>query len=429
MIIQNLESISVNQRRKKILNALTSVFDELDPAAVCRKEVESLDIPVSGKLYIIGFGKAAYRMYSGVRSGISRKIDAAWIVVPDDQQFTPEYEELEVLYGSHPITSEKSVESTEKIISSVGGLSSEDVVLVLISGGGSALFEKPVEGVGIQQIASASQCLMDADADILELNTFRRHFSMVKGGKLARYLHPAKVYSLLISDVYGDDPAFVASGPLTFPSGNGNNLSTLIEKYGVKCPILKDMERNAEMEELNPDDMENVHQKIVLRNRDFVESICSIFVKWGVDYVNLGSNVNGNVKNVSRELMDALKRIWELKRSGFWFVLGGETTVNVTGEGMGGRNQEMALRMLQSMKKEDFVFTTIGTDGVDGKSPAMGAIVDTDLRERISNDEIEEYLDASDSYSILSKYGSAIITGPTGNNVSDVTLGYFDFEH
>lgn len=427
MIIQNLGSLSTNPRRRRILNSLPSVFNRLDPERVCRKHAESLSIRNTGKLYVIGFGKASLNMYNGLRAGIERRIDSAWIIVPEGQDHGQAFPELRILEGTHPDTGAMSVASTEEILDSIGVLTGDDTVIVLISGGGSALFEKPVDGITVEQISESSECLMRENADIYELNTFRRSFSMVKGGKLIRYLRPARVVSLIISDVYGDDPAFVASGPLSLPSGSSQTLSDIVGKYGKKCPNIMDMIPLADDSVLEPTELSGIHQKIILRNRDFVTEFCSLFEKWGVDYVSLGSGINGDVEEVSTGIMKTMRNIWNIKHSGFWFVLGGETTVEVSGNGSGGRNQELVLRMLSQMDSEDFLFLSIGTDGIDGKSPAMGGIVDSELRGKVTNKEIADCMENSDSYTLLNNHGCAIITGRTGNNVSDVTLGYIDF--
>ncbi len=427
MIIQNLDSLSSNQRRRMILESLPPIFEKLDPENVCRNSGEEIEIPTSGKLYIVGFGKASLKMYRGIRDALKRKVDSGWVIIPDDQNTDPEFPELKVLYGTHPKTGVKTVSSTRKVIDSMKNLNEDDTVIVLISGGGSALFEMPVEGISIGQIAEATECLMNADADIYELNSFRRFFSSVKGGRLAKYLRPAKVISLVISDVFGDDPSYIASGPLSRPSNSENTIDKIVVKFGQKCPMISKMAKHADETEPDPSDFLKVAQKIILKNRDFVDEVCKTFDKWGVDYVNLGSNVNGDVEEVSGNLIQALRYVWSIKGRPFWFVFGGETTVNVMGDGMGGRNQELALRILQLMGEEDFVFMAIGTDGIDGKSPAMGAIVDGDLRRTVTDVEITKYLSSSDSFSFLENHGSAIITGRTGNNVSDLALGYIDF--
>ncbi|AKA49361.1 hypothetical protein IX51_09895 [uncultured archaeon] len=427
MKVENLESVSTNPRRRKILEQLPDIFHKLDPENVCReKGAELKQSPKkSGRTYVIGFGKASLKMYKGIRSSFVDCIDGAYIIVPDDEIIDSTFPELTVLEGTHPVPDGKSVSSTEKILRSLEDLNEEDTVFVLISGGGSALFESPVEGVTIEDIGKASECLMDADADIYELNTFRKFFSRVKGGRLANLLRPARVIGLVISDVFGDDLSMIASGPLTYTEYKEQDLEDIIGKYGQRCPILKEMGSKSAIAGPDSSAFTNVQLHVVLRNRDFVNEFYNTFNHWGADCINLGSDVNGDVQSVADRVISIIRSARSIKRNGFWFTFGGETTVKVRGDGQGGRNQELSLRVLKRMKDQDFLFMSIGTDGIDGKSPAMGAIVDSELRKKLTDEEIDRSIASSDSYTLLNSYNSAIITGRTGTNVSDIAVGYF----
>lgn len=427
MEIQNLDRIGKTESRRKILNVLPEIFRKLDPENVSRYAGNELakDLGAAQNVYVVGFGKAAFKMYRGLRSALADHTKKGWVLVPDDELVESDFPELEVLRGTHPITGKKSQDSTDEILDGLKDLKKTDTVIVLISGGGSALFESPVTGVTIDEIGDASKCLMAADADIYELNTFRRFFSKVKGGKFAERVFPARVVALIISDVFGDDLQTIASGPLTPWQPVISDLERLIEKYGKQCTMLAGLRKRADEHEVPQTVFDRVEHRVILRNKDFIREFEKIFDQWDVDHINLGANVNGDVRLVSESLSAVLNETRKMKPKGFWFVLGGETTVDVTGEGRGGRNQELALRIMQHVSKEDFLFLSIGTDGIDGKSPAMGAIVDPWLRERVKNDEINKYLKDSDSFELLDKYDSAIITGRTGNNVSDIMLGYY----
>lgn len=428
MIIQNLDSLSTNARRKSILDEIPNIFSRLDPENVCQEKSKAImhSLDKTGDLYVIGFGKASLRMYTGVRKQLGSRIRNGMIVVPDDQELQSEFSELKVLHGTHPLTSQLSQESTENILDSLKSLKKEDTVIVLISGGGSALFESPVQGVTIQEIAKASECLMNADANIYELNTFRKFFSRVKGGKLVSFLKPAKVIALVISDVFGDDLSMISSGPLTPSPRKESDLIHLVSNYAGRCPILNSIKEKADLEPLNENDFDSVTQYIVLRNRDFVDAFSKTFDKWGVEHMNLGSDVNGDVEEVANRILCLLGDARRIKKNGFWFSFGGETTVQVRGKGKGGRNQELSLRILKGMRDQDFLFMSIGTDGIDGMSPAMGGLVDSELRKKISDSEIDEYLKRNDSFTLLNKYSCAIMTGRTGTNVSDIAVGFYD---
>ncbi len=427
MEIKNLDRIGSNSQRRKVLEELPGIFEDLDPGNVCRREGEALreEAENARRTFVVGFGKASYTMYSGIRESLGNRITSAWIIVPEDQDTGSDFPELKVLRGTHPITGSLTEQSTMEIARGLEGLDQDDLVVVLISGGGSALFEEPVQGVSIDDLAEGSKCLMDADANIYELNTFRKLFSRVKGGKFAKILYPAQVRSLVISDVFGDDIGTIASGPLTESKLDSSDLERIVSVYGKKCPAIARISSNAEFPALDRKYYENVRQKIVLKNSDFVHAFARTLGKSGKDCVMLGSDINGDVDMVAEELASMLHYIYILKGRGFWFAFGGETTVNVKGNGQGGRNQELCLRFLRRMKGQNFLLMCIGTDGVDGRSEAMGAIVDSDLRGKVSNDVIDQFLNESDSFTLLNCNGSAIITGRTGNNVSDVALGYY----
>lgn len=427
MRVENLSEIAFNQRRKLLLEWLPEAFRDLDPAKVTRDKANSLfnSMDNRGRVYVIGFGKAAFPMYCGVREALSVMIESAWIIVPDDEMPDHDFRELTVLGGTHPRTGSESERSTSQILEHVSGVKNEDTVVVLISGGGSALFEKPVKGVSIDDLADLSECFMDSGADIYELNTMRKHFSSVKGGKLANILYPARVIGITVSDVFGDDPGMIASGPLT--ETVSETLDEVIGKYGGKCPAISSIKQYADPPVMIRES-ERVEQHIVLRNSDFTGHFSSWIRGRGEACVSLGSLVNGDVGEVAGSVSVILGELRRITGRGFWFTFGGETTVDVRGSGRGGRNQELALRLMMKLRGNDFTVMCIGTDGIDGHSPAMGGIVDSELAMQIHDDEMEKYLSKSDSFTLLEKYRSAVLTGRTGTNVSDICVGYFGSE-
>ncbi|MEM0139930.1 MAG: MOFRL family protein, partial [Ferroplasma sp.] len=242
----------------------------------------------------------------------------------------------------------------------------------------------------------------------------------VKNGKLAKMLYPATVVSYIISDVIYNDLNVIASGPLAMPQYD-SALNEEIEMY-IKTPELKKLiSEHVENIPGNEKYFSRISYNIILKNLDFVEYIYS---KIDDEKINLGSDINGDVVQVADAIVSAIRSIYRLKNHGFWFVAGGETTVNVTGKGIGGRNEELVLRMLRLMENEEFLFASIGTDGIDGLSPAAGGIVDN----MTSIDGIDSYLNNNDSYHALLEHNGLIITGRTGNNVSDIIMGYYSGE-
>lgn len=428
MRINNFEEIAINSRRERILKMLPGIFEELNPENACRNAIRSYDseIKAAYRVHVLGFGKAAFGMYAGIRDYAIDKVATASIIIPDDADVGREFPELKVFRGTHPITTKLSMNSSIDALEAFSDLSEDDILIVLISGGGSALFEIPEEGFSIDDVADISKCLMNSDADIYELNTVRSAISKVKGGKLARYLYPAKVIALVVSDVMGDDLNIIASGPLQKRKQDEGDLQNILKKYREKCPMLIDkVSLRGNVPSVPNDYFMNVHCKVILRNKDFVDKLYHELSSQGEDVVNLGSGIKGDVVEVSQLLRSFVKDVSLLKGTPFWFVAGGETTVNVTGSGTGGRNEELALRFMQKLGKDDFLFMSIGTDGIDGSSPAMGGIVDAESKKSIGIAELETCLQNNDSYNLLKEHNGAIITGRTGNNVSDIVIGYY----
>jgi glycerate 2-kinase len=421
MQILNMDDIATSPGRKYALEKIEHVINSLNPGSAIEHYLDA-DMDNFDHIYVIGFGKASFSMYSGIRDKVAGKLSYAGIIVPEDEKHGENFPELDLLMGNHPYVSSLSVDSSKKLLSHVIGLSENDLVIVLISGGGSSLFEIPENGVSVEDIKDISKEIMENDGDIYTLNHIRSSMSSVKNGKLARHLYPAYVRAFIVSDVVFDDLNIIASGPLVQqPQVRG--LPDIIEKY-VKDSRLKAVASRAAVSgNLEDKYFAKVTNTIILKNRDFVDALYS---ELEGEKINLGSNVNGDVNVVSKRITDTLKGVWDIKGRGFWFVCGGETTVNVTGTGSGGRNQELVLRMMEYMSPaEIFTFISIGTDGIDGKSIAAGGIVDNTTK----IEGLDKYLENNDSYSALSTSHGAIITGRTGNNVSDIILGFYSIKN
>ncbi len=414
IMIENYKDLAITDTRGYILNIIDKTLNAMDPENVISRFIENNKIKFDYKrIFLIGFGKASFKMYKGIRPFIIDKLIYASIIVPEDEK-TDNYNELKILRGTHPFTSDLSVSSSVSMLSGLKNLNENDLVIVLISGGGSSLFEIPEDGVKIDDIKNISKTMMDNGADIYELNAIRSMLSKVKGGKLSTFLYPANVISFIISDVRNDDPSIIASGPLTAMDYKIDDVKRISLKY------LKNDENIIKMySKVDEKYFKKIKQYIILKNRDFLDYIYS-----NIDYdtVNLGSNFSGNVEELSLKLHEILKNIYSSKKRPFYFILGGETTVDVRGHGSGGRNQELVLRFMKNSSDYEFyTMASFGTDGIDGVSPAAGGIVDSEHK----INDIESYLNKSDSYNLLIKNHGAIITGRTGNNVSDIVIGFY----
>ncbi len=417
MAVNNIKDISFNDRRKFAVKLIDDMLQTLTPENAINN-VFNVNINIYKNVYLIGFGKASFRMYSGIRPKIINKLRYAGIIVPEDEVIGHNFTELRIYRGTHPYVSNASVNSSIELLRPLKNLNEDDLVIVLISGGGSSLFEIPEDNVSVDDIIEISKEIMNSGGNIYDLNIIRLGLSSVKGGKLASYLYPAHVKSYIISDVFYDDLGIIASGPLVREDYSGD-VQKISEKY-VKNPGLRDfINKNYRKNTLDMKYYERIENIIILKNKDFVDYL---YKNLDSNSVSLGSNINGDVNDVSNYLINILRNIYSVKRSGFWFVCGGETTVNVRGNGIGGRNEELCMKMLKLYNNdEQFLFLSIGTDGIDGLSPAAGGIVDNFTK--IEN--IDDYLKNNDSYNAL-KPGNIIMTGRTGNNVSDIILGYYN---
>ncbi|KQB34479.1 MULTISPECIES: glycerate 2-kinase [Acidiplasma] len=417
MAVNNINDISFNDRRKFAVKLIDDMLQTLTPENAINN-VFNVNINMYKNVYLIGFGKASFRMYSGIRPKIINKLRYAGIIVPEDEVIGHNFTELRIYRGTHPYVSNTSVNSSIELLRPLKNLNEDDLVIVLISGGGSSLFEIPEDNVSVDDIMEISKEIMNSGGNIYDLNIIRLGLSSVKGGKLASYLYPAHVKSYIISDVFYDDLGIIASGPLV-REDYSDDVQKISEKY-VKNPGLRDfINKNYRKNSLDMKYYERIENIIILKNKDFVDYL---YKNLDSNSVSLGSNINGDVNDVSNYLINILRNIYSVKRSGFWFVCGGETTVNVKGNGIGGRNEELCMKMLKLYNNdEQFLFLSIGTDGIDGLSPAAGGIVDNFTK--IEN--IDDYLKNNDSYNAL-KPGNIIMTGRTGNNVSDIILGYYN---
>jgi len=315
------------------------------------------------------------------------------------------------------------------------GLGEHDLVICLISGGGSALMAQPLKGVSLRDKQWVIRALLKAGANIDELNTVRKHLSAVKGGRLAAKLFPATVLCLIVSDVVGDPPATIASGPTAPDETTYTDAIEVMERFNVwshaPCNVkrmLRAGERGLMPETLKPESpvFEKVHNIIIGNNRLPVEAACKALKSRAVDAKVATCFLEGEASQAGVFLASLAREIRETapyggKRSAI--VFGGETTVTVRGRGKGGRNQELVLAAAQRIRNcLGVAIASIGTDGVDGSTDAAGAIADSETVKRAANlgMQADRYLRNNDSYRFFSKLNDLIITGPTGTNVNDV---------
>ncbi|MCX8184922.1 MAG: glycerate kinase [Sulfolobales archaeon] len=389
------------------------------------------------RIHVIGFGKAGQGMSLGCESILGDLVSGGVVIVPSvDPARTPK--RLEVVEGDHPIPREKTLLASRRLVSYVEeNLREGDVVIVLISGGGSALFEVPYPPLTLDEVATTTNILMKAGADIVELNTVRKHLSLVKGGRLLEFLRKSyRVFSLIISDVVGDPIEFIASGPTEADTTTYRDVYEVLQRRDVwnSIPIsVRELVMRGLSGEIPETPKPGDPQLSKVRNIVVSSNIISLLEmekkarELGYRTTILTSTMVGEAREVGRFLGGVARHVARYKKPDerVMLLLGGETTVTVRGRGIGGRNQELCVGFAISVRGlSNVVLVSAGSDGVDGNSPAAGGICDGSLVDEALRAGLDphRYLSNNDTYTLLSKLGRAIVTGPTGTNVNDLVV-------
>jgi len=397
--------------------------------------VEDLEIPLKGKALVIGAGKASGKMAEGVEYVLLDHIHAGHVNVLSGTEGLFNLGKVRTFPAGHPIPDHNTLEGTRKIVELVRGLDKSDVVITLISGGGSALMEMPMPGITLEDLNRATRLLLECGARIQEINSVRKHISQVKGGRLARLCYPATVISLIISDVIGDPLDSIASGPTAPDTTTFQDAWEVLEKYDLlkKMPksiveTLKKGVRGEIHDTPKPGDpvFERVHNFIVANNEKALYAAANQAKALGLNTLVLGSFIEGEARHVGQALAGIAQGIkhQNVPISPPAVVLaGGETTVRVVGSGKGGRNQEVVLGSVEKIADEEgLCIASVGTDGVDGVTDAAGAIADGKTLSRALSLGLKPstFLNRNDSYSFFLALNDLIFTGPTLTNVMDV---------
>lgn len=376
----------------------------------------------SGDVVVISIGKAAWNMAYATKEKLRQKVSKGIIVTKYGHSKGP-IEGFEIIEAGHPVPDENSVIGATKVLELVNNLSDGDSVIFLVSGGGSAIFEKPMEGIALEDIMDVTNQLLGCGADIVEINTVRKHLSDVKGGRFALHCK-ANIYAIVLSDVLGDRLDSIASGPAYPDKSTSEEALNVIKKY--KLQVSEQVQKILKIE--TPKEINNCETHIT----GSVSELCSAASKAAEDLgyhpLLLTSTLDCEAREAGRFLA-ALGR--EIKKGTglkppIAVIMGGETVVRLRGKGKGGRNQELCLSAALGIEGlEDLVIFSVGSDGTDGPTDAAGGIIDgeTAARIRMSSDiEPEVYLDNNDSYHALKASGDLVITGSTGTNVNDLTV-------
>ena len=383
------------------------------PDEAVRRALQGREFP--GRVILVAAGKAAWQMAQAAHQCLGEGISAGVVVTKYGHVKGP-IAGFACYEGGHPVPDENSFRGTQAALDLVSGLTEHDTVLFLLSGGGSALFEKPlIPGGELQDVTNQ---LLASGADIVEMNTIRKRLSAVKGGRFARLCAPARVFSVVLSDILGDPLDMIASGPACPDPSTCAQARAVAEKYGLK--LSEEVRRLLEQE--TPKALDNAESLVVGSVRELCSAAAKVCEELGYEPVILTDQLCCQAREAGSFLASIARSHANIGKS-LAFLAGGETVVKLTGRGKGGRNQELALAAAEGIAGLDNVLVfSVGSDGTDGPTDAAGGMTDGGTAQVLAGQgvRIHRVLEDNDAYHALEKSGGLIITGPTGTNVNDV---------
>lgn len=434
-LICNGHNTEIQKKRKDILDMFIAAVDAVNPYRAVQQVIQdnhilctnkSIDLSCFKNVYVVGFGKASIGMAQAVVDRIPTKNG---VVITNDHTSLVVGGNVEVVVGGHPLPTTGSLVGANKILDVIKQSTEQDIVLVLISGGGSSLFCKP--RVSLSDLQKTTQLLLESGADICELNTVRKHLSFVKGGQLLTQTK-SRVVSLIISDIVGDPLEFIASGPTYPDSTTFQDAFAVFKRYNlwtrlpqqVKEVILKGSQGGVpETPKSNDPVFQKVDHLCVATNKMACEAVQHKAKKLGYQNILLSTSLTGEARYAGNMLLSQIKT-YQKEKQQMVLISGGETTVAVTGQGKGGRNQELVLGCIKELAETDMVLASFATDGIDGKSPSAGAIADGLTFSRAKEKKLDQlqFLKDNNSYEFFSCLQDDLITGSTGTNVMDIQI-------
>ncbi len=408
--------------RDLLKNMFAAAVDAAQPDLCIPKY---LPPPPKGRTVVIGAGKASAAM--------ARALERHWPaplsgVVVTRYGYAVPCETIEIVEAAHPVPDAAGLQAAERILQTVQGLTADDLVICLISGGGSSLLPLPGAGVTLEDKQAINRALLKSGATITEMNCVRRHLSAIKGGRLAAACHPARVVTLLISDVPGDHPADIASGPTVADASTCADALEIVRRYGIELPAgARALLESGAGETVKPGDprLANATAHIIASPQMALEAAAEVARQAGITPVLLGDSIEGESREVARVMAGIALQV---RRHGQPFptpcvlLSGGETTVTVRGNGRGGRNVEFLLALALALDAAPDVHAVAAdTDGVDGAEEVAGAFVTPHTLARAWAQGLRprDSLDNNDGHGFFGALGDALVTGPTLTNVND----------
>jgi glycerate 2-kinase len=393
----------------------------------CRLESKTLyiqednyDLSQYKNIYIFGSGKAAFTMAQELEEILKEKIAGGLIVTYAQKE---KLRSIEICESSHPVLTQKSVECAKKLKAAMSRCSQNDFYIYLLSGGSSSFVELPKETLSLEDMQDCTRIMLANSLDITKINTVRKQLSQIKGGKLANFTQ-AKGIALVLSDVIGDDLQTIGSAPLYPDDSTCKDAKTILKQSG----LLEKMPRSIQMLLHDCTQATPLHNEIkhyiLASNALALQAACKEAQRKGLHTLCVQEPMQGDVTQMHKRIIDTLEKF-----PNYCIIFGGECTVEVTHTGQGGRNQHLALLMLQHICQynKPFSFLSAGTDGIDGNSPAAGAVVTLNECTRLSTQMIDDALKRFDSYNFfLQNKNDLIVTGATGTNVIDIAIATND---
>ena len=377
-----------------------------------------------GRLVVVGAGKASARMAQAVEQNWDGELEG--LVLTRYGHSAP-CDQIKIIEASHPVPDEAGVAGTQEILDAVSGLNEDDLVLALISGGGSALMTAPASAITLDEKRAINEALLKSGAAIGEMNTVRKHLSAVKGGRLATAAYPARVIALMISDVPGDEPGVIASGPTVGTETTAADALALLQRYEIDVPpsVIAHLETGETPPKPDDTKLSRVENHIIAAPQISLEAAADVARKAGVTPIILGDAIEGEARDVAKVhagIAAQVVRHGQPLPSPCVLISGGETTVTVRGSGRGGRNVEFCLALAVALDSAPQIWAIAGdTDGIDGAEEIAGALVTPDTLSRAATLGIDpiEALANNDGHSFFESLGAQVVTGPTLTNVND----------
>lgn len=402
--------------RKDAETIIADSIREVQPDSAVIRALKEMTL--TGKIKLVAAGKAAWQMAKAASNYLGERLEQG-IVITKYGHVRGELPRIRCCEAGHPVPDEGSFDAARKVLALTENLTKDDTVLFLLSGGGSALFELPL--IPAEALQDVTRQLLACGADIVEINTLRKRLSAVKGGRFAQHCAPAKVFSIILSDILGDPPDMIASGPTCPDSSTCADAMEIVRRYDLS---LREETKQLLMVE-TPKALANAQWMITGSVRELCDAAARSCRKLGYEPFFLTDRLCCQAREAG-SVMASILRTHAGDGKKLAFLAGGETVVRLTGSGKGGRNQELALAAAEGISGlSNAALFSVGSDGTDGPTDAAGGFVDGATRQRLLEKgiHIDQVLLNNDAYHALQRTDGLIFTGPTGTNVNDVTVG------